>query len=56
MRRQRARREVDDTTTRAITEMDIDPDRFVENVGDTLGVLDTAQRAMLVSLSGLPMV
>lgn len=31
---------IDDTTTRVITQMDIDPEGFVENVGDKLGVLD----------------
>jgi len=31
---------VDDTTTRVTAQMDIDPDGFVENVADKLGILD----------------
>ncbi|WP_368680611.1 SRPBCC family protein (plasmid) [Rhodococcus opacus] len=31
---------IDDTTTRVTAQMDIDPDGFVENVADKLGVLD----------------
>ncbi|WP_227979241.1 SRPBCC family protein [Nocardia spumae] len=31
---------LDDTTTRVTAQMDIDPDGFVENVADKLGVLD----------------
>ncbi|RDI67877.1 SRPBCC family protein [Nocardia pseudobrasiliensis] len=31
---------IDDTTTRVITQMDVDPEGFVENVGDKLGLLD----------------
>jgi uncharacterized membrane protein len=30
---------LDDSTTRATTQMDVDPDRFVENVADKLGIL-----------------
>ena len=31
---------LDDTTTRVTAQIDIDPDGFVENVADKLGVLD----------------
>ncbi|WNV87097.1 SRPBCC family protein [Umezawaea sp. Da 62-37] len=31
---------IDDTTTRVTAQMDIDPEGFVENVADKLGVLD----------------
>ncbi|MEU4805745.1 SRPBCC family protein [Actinosynnema sp. NPDC023587] len=31
---------IDDTTTRVTAQMDIDPDGFVENVADKLGILD----------------
>ncbi|MEV6072312.1 SRPBCC family protein [Nocardia sp. NPDC052001] len=31
---------IDDLTTRVTTQMDVDPEGFLENVGDKLGVLD----------------
>lgn len=31
---------LDDTTTRVMLQLDVDPDGFVENVGDALGFLD----------------
>lgn len=31
---------IDDETTRVITQMDVDPEGFFENVGDKLGLLD----------------
>ena len=38
---------LDDTTTRVTAQMDIDPDGFLENVADKLGVLDRRVKADL---------
>jgi uncharacterized membrane protein len=35
---------LDESTTRVTTQMDVDPDGFVENVADKLGILDRRRK------------